>query len=408
MVRWRSTALILGLVTHGCVSFVPASFGGIARTPGTTSSINRAYFSHGSGGICPSCHVSSSQANLHRRASSAGPLMMAKGRKKGKGKAGRLELIESVAAATEKGDADSQSDEQDDEVATPAFNIDKLKAETKTPFRTFRIFIYGAFGVSALIGGITSLTQLAATLSDQPGALELQKVLINLLVDFGVMAAAAFCYNFETSQQEDLEQVEAANREKRQKLKATKITSDVNADRVKQLRALSVKVPGSGNGAELEGAKEAPVGVLMDEAKQAFCVLAGGKEFVRDSILAAMLAKNQIFPSLNLLVVPVEMEVASDGKGAKGLAKGFGTSLSYEEQGYVAAPVDEDGWRALMREEFEAAERQGVVAQSSGKDGIVLLVSKKGKVLRRGVGIPMWNIIRDDVDPPPDKTKGAK
>lgn len=94
MVRWRSTALILGLVTHGCVSFVPAFFGGIARTPGTASSINRASFSHGSGGISSSCHVSSSQANLHRSASSAGPLMMAKGKKKGKGKAGRLELIE--------------------------------------------------------------------------------------------------------------------------------------------------------------------------------------------------------------------------------------------------------------------------------------------------------------------------
>lgn len=56
-----------------------------------------------------------------------------------------------------------------------------------------------------------------------------------------------------------------------------------------------------------------------------------------------------------------------------------------------------------MKEEFDAAERQGVVAKSSGKDGIVLLVSKKGKVLRRGVGIPMWNMIRDDVDPPPEK-----
>lgn len=79
----------------------------------------------------------------------------------------------------------------------------------------------------------------------------------------------------------------------------------------------------------------------MDEAKQSFCVVAGGKEFIRDSILAAMLAKNQIFPSLNLLVVPVEMEVAGDGKGPKGLAKGFGNnSLSYEEEGYVAAPVN--------------------------------------------------------------------
>lgn len=83
------------------------------------------------------------------------------------------------------------------------------------------------------------------------------------------------------------------------------------------------------------------MGVLMDEAKQSFCVIAGGKEYIRDSILAAMLAKNQIFPSLNLLVVPVEMEGAGAGKGPKGLAKGFGSSsLSYEEQGYVAAPVN--------------------------------------------------------------------
>lgn len=79
----------------------------------------------------------------------------------------------------------------------------------------------------------------------------------------------------------------------------------------------------------------------MDEAKQSFCVIAGGKEYIRDSILAAMLAKNQIFPSLNLLVVPVEMEVTEDGRGPKGLAKGFGnSSLSYEQEGYVAAPVD--------------------------------------------------------------------
>lgn len=58
------------------------------------------------------------------------------------------------------------------------------------------------------------------------------------------------------SQQEGLEQVEAANREKRRKLKATKITGDVNTERVEQLRILSIKVPGSGTGPELEGAKE--------------------------------------------------------------------------------------------------------------------------------------------------------
>ncbi|CAM9791294.1 unnamed protein product [Laminaria digitata] len=138
----------------------------------------------------------------------------------------------------------------------------------------------------------------------------------------------------------------------------------------------------------------------MDEAKQGFCVLAGGGDFIRDSMLAAMLAKNQIFPSLNLLVVPVDMGgAAADG------GKGFGKALSYEEEGYVAAPADEDEWRAVMREEFEAAERQGAANTSAGGDGIVLVVSQKGKVLRRGVGIPIWKTIRDDVDPPLKKKK---
>lgn len=66
----------------------------------------------------------------------------------------------------------------------------------------------------------------------------------------------------------------------------------------------------------------------------------------------------------------------------------------------VSRVSQEDEWRAVMREEFEAAERQGAAKTSSVADGIVLVVSKKGKVLRRGVGIPIWKTIRDDVDPP--------
>lgn len=54
----------------------------------------------------------------------------------------------------------------------------------------------------------------------------------------------------------------------------------------------------------------------------------------------------------------------------------------------------------MMSEELDAAQRQGAAKGSSGDDGIVLVVSREGKVLRRGVGIPIWKTIRDDVDPP--------
>lgn len=58
----------------------------------------------------------------------------------------------------------------------------------------------------------------------------------------------------------------------------------------------------------------------------------------------------------------------------------------------------EGEWKELMREEFEAARRQGATKAEAGDDGIVLLVSKAGKVLRRGVGVPVWNMIQEDVD----------
>lgn len=58
-----------------------------------------------------------------------------------------------------------------------------------------------------------------------------------------------------------------------------------------------------------------------------------------------------------------------------------------------------------MTEELEAAERQGALSQSSSKDGIVLVVSREGKVLRRGMGIPIWKTIQEDVEPKAKKEK---
>lgn len=56
-----------------------------------------------------------------------------------------------------------------------------------------------------------------------------------------------------------------------------------------------------------------------------------------------------------------------------------------------------------MSEELEAAERQGVTSGSGKEKGIVLVVSKEGKVLRRGVGIPVWEMICEDLDPSTEK-----
>jgi len=81
-------------------------------------------------------------------------------------------------------------------------NFDRLKEESANPFRTFRLFLYGASGASALIGGLTSCAQLAGTLGDAPAALPLPTVVTNLGVDFGVVAAAVALYRFENANRE--------------------------------------------------------------------------------------------------------------------------------------------------------------------------------------------------------------
>ena len=84
---------------------------------------------------------------------------------------------------------------------------------------------------------------------------------------------------------------------------------------------------------------------------------------------------------------------------------GFRCGISGDTRPWFGIPLppsethQEAQWRAVMAEELEAAERQGALSQSSSKDGIVLVVSRQGKVLRRGVGIPAWKAIREDVEP---------
>lgn len=80
---WRAAAVILGVATQACVAFVPAVLGRASIKLATDAN---------SAAVCLRSHVG--RTSLRRQGRYADPLMMAKERKKGKGKAGRVELIE--------------------------------------------------------------------------------------------------------------------------------------------------------------------------------------------------------------------------------------------------------------------------------------------------------------------------
>lgn len=81
---WRAAAIILGIATHKCVAFAPAALG---RTSNKLSNNDA-----NSAAVWDGSHVG--RTSLRRQGRHARPLMMAKERKKGKGKAGRVKLIE--------------------------------------------------------------------------------------------------------------------------------------------------------------------------------------------------------------------------------------------------------------------------------------------------------------------------
>eukprot|EP00611_Tribonema_gayanum_P018054 TRINITY_DN31107_c0_g1_i1.p1 TRINITY_DN31107_c0_g1~~TRINITY_DN31107_c0_g1_i1.p1 ORF type:complete len:370 (+),score=152.32 TRINITY_DN31107_c0_g1_i1:104-1213(+) len=290
-----------------------------------------------------------------------------------------------------------REEEENDSTATPAaqedggsFDKSKLAAEVSTPFRTLRLFIYGAFATSALIGGLTACTQLAASVANQPDALPLSQCLLNVGVDFGVVGVCVYAYNFENKQRQGLVEQKRAEREQAALRKQSVIPEEVTKSRVERLRELQIRLTVS----ESE-TKNVPLGVLMQEAKQDVVLVAGGKEMLRDAMLRATVNR-EIFTANNLLIVPVQVADPSDPTAAV-TDKGFGAKPAYFKQGFVGEPAEEDEWRALVAEEIRDADRQG--NSKAAKQGVVLVVSRDGKVLRRGLGMPKWDMIRQDLYP---------
>ncbi len=65
--------------------------------------------------------------------------------------------------------------------------FERLVAETKTPFKGFRKFIYGAVGASGLLGAFVFATQLMA-------GKDVETALPNLAVQMGVIGIAVFLF----------------------------------------------------------------------------------------------------------------------------------------------------------------------------------------------------------------------
>jgi len=257
----------------------------------------------------------------------------------------------------------------------------RLLAESIAPWRNLRLFVYFSGASGAGVGGLITLTGVLAALSGARPDLDLDVEYLNLAIDFGFVFAFAIAAKLDLDGGKELQEGVDA---KIQKKKDAKVVKKRMKEREEVLADLSVSIRVTDDGA----VTTAKVGELQKGARQHMIFVIGPKPAIRDALLGASLMKMEKFALSNVLIVPYDID--------RGLRKtdveqkpsgGFGDTPRWESKAYVAQP-EGVGWDSYAEDEMkDAIEQSGKRVKN---EGIVLVVSNEGKVIRRGVGTVPW------------------
>lgn len=265
----------------------------------------------------------------------------------------------------------------------------KIKAEISSPFRGLRKFAYIAVGAAGGLGTFTAVPQLLFAFQDGENV---GAALTNIAVDIGGIVGAVVLWDRESNaEQAKLERFESKER----KTEAV-LTRDVLNDREQEISMLPVEIIFSESNENVT--RIFKFSDLQDKGQQSVVIVAGNKGYVRDCLLSARLEGNDLFNSNNICIVPVVMgegeEQLDETESAK---KGFGAKDDLLEAPYIGKAVQIEVWKRYLGKEFDTAEEQGT--DDPYKQGLAVVVNQKGKVVRRGLGLPLWNKLLDDLKP---------
>ncbi len=137
----------------------------------------------------------------------------------------------------------------------------KLLAETIAPFRGLRLFFYAAFASGAFVGGLITLSGVAAALNGLRPDVDLNAEYLNLGIDFGAVALFGVLAKIDLDKGEELNAAVEAKVEMKKKQK--KLTSAMR-EREQQLADLNINVRVTEDG----DTRTATVGTMQSMAKQ--------------------------------------------------------------------------------------------------------------------------------------------
>lgn len=274
----------------------------------------------------------------------------------------------------------------------------RLLTESIAPWRSLRLFVYGALGSGAALGGFLTLAGTIAVLSGARSDLDLPEQYKNLAIDFGALVAFVVLAKLDFDKGQELnEKVEA-------KMSRTKVSRGLSTgmkEREKALGALEIdlRVDVSSDTAPMQ---RALVSAVQTGAKQHMVVVIGTRKVIRDALVGANLLKME-FALRDVLILPYVLE--SKSKVEVGTSRpdggGFGGDTTaaqkptWETQPYVAVPVGSD-WETYVEAEMNDAVTQN--GEEVREKGIAIVVANTGKIVRRGVGTVPWRDIVEELE----------
>lgn len=237
-------------------------------------------------------------------------------------------------------------------------NLTKMRSEAQAPFRTARMFVFGAFAANAALGLSIATLQAVTKALGAPSAPPLDQSLQNIGIDLG--AALFFGYLYKK---------DAENREKQM----------ARISREERLSALKC---------ELSSGKVVSLFDLRGFSR--VVIAAGDADYCAEAIAAAEAVKD---PLLERGVLVIPLVLGGDGKLQSVEAPDDATDRRFR-----ATPVYTDKWVKWIDEQKKEAK------VAAGK-GVYVGLRMDGRVRSSGVGTPPWEKFAKEL-PPADKWGG--
>jgi hypothetical protein len=263
----------------------------------------------------------------------------------------------------------------------------KIKEEIASPFRKLRQFIYVGSAVAGGLGTVTAIPQLIFALQDGGDGVVTQ--LTNVGVDIGAIIGSIILWDRDAKD----EKAKLERFTKREIRQTSGLSAEAIVEREKEVSLLPIEIIFSEN--DVNSTKIVSFADLNSKGNQNVIIIAGKEAYIKDAIISARIEGNDLFNSRDTMILPLVLDsnVQLDSNSKKGF--GAVNRESFMDAPYLAKPVQINIWERYLNKEIELAEKQG--AENVLKQGIVIAVNKKGNIVRRGLGIPIWKSLIDEM-----------